>query len=151
MRIARYRTGIPELTLQSPFDMPNRMQRLFSDLLGPMQTEGLGWSPQVDILETDEELVLRADLPGLKKDDVDLEVTDGALIMKGEKKEEKEEKGAQYRIVERTYGAFERSFALPNSVDAEKIRADFSNGVLEVHLPKTEKAVGRRVLIGEKH
>jgi HSP20 family protein len=150
MRIARYRNGFPTLTLTRPFDMPNRMQKMLDDLLGPLQTEGLGWSPQVDVLETDAELVIRADLPGMTKDDVDLEVSDGVLILKGEKKEEKEEKDTHFRIVERAYGAFERSFALPSSIDAEKIRADFTHGVLEIHLPKTEKAIGRRVLITEK-
>lgn len=150
MKLARYRTPFPELALSSPFEMQNRMQKLFTELLSPAQTEGFGWSPQVDILETDAELVLRADLPGLNKDQVDLEVSDGMLVMKGAKKEEKDEKGAEYRIVERTYGAFERAFALPSSVDAEHIRAEFTNGVLEVHLPKTEKSMGRRVQITQK-
>jgi HSP20 family protein len=150
MKLARYRTTFPEPALSSPFEVQNRMQKLFAELLSPAQTEGFGWSPRVDILETDAELVLRADLPGLNKDQVDLEVSEGMLVMKGVKKEEKEEKGAEYRIVERTYGAFERAFALPSSVDTEHIRAEFTNGVLEVHLPKTEKAMGRRVQITQK-
>jgi HSP20 family protein len=147
MRLARYRGDFPEIGWTRPFEMQNRLQKLFSDLLTPMSVEGIGWSPQVDVLESDGELVLKADLPGLKREDVKLEVTEGMLVLKGEKKEEKEEAGLEYRVVERTYGSFERSFALPSSVDAEQIRAEFRNGMLEVHLPKTAKAAGRRVEI----
>jgi HSP20 family protein len=146
MRIAHYRSPFPELA--RPFEQQNRIQKMINELFSPI--EEAGWCPQVDVLETDTELMLRADLPGLGKDDVELDVVDGALILKGEKKEAREEKDAQYRVVERSYGAFERSFALPRSVDAEHITAEFRNGVLEVHLPKTEGAMGRRVEIAEK-
>lgn len=147
MKLVRYRPGIPELDWDRPLLAQNRIQKLFSELFNQPTAEGIGWYPEVDVLETDKELVLRADLPGLTQDDVQLEIRDGALVMKGEKAEKKEEKDAQYRVVERAWGAFERSFSLPSTIDAEQIKAEFTNGVLEVHLPKTEKAVGRRVPI----
>jgi HSP20 family protein len=146
MRIARYREALPE-TGYRQFDMPNRIQRMFSDLLTPIQAEGLSWSPAIDVLEFDTELVLRADLPGMNKEDVVLEVNDNVLVLKGEKKEEKEENKAEYRLIERSWGAFERTFSLPSTVDTAKIHADFNSGVLEVHLPKTAKATGRKVEI----
>ncbi|HEX6135449.1 MAG TPA: Hsp20/alpha crystallin family protein [Longimicrobiales bacterium] len=151
MKLTRYRAGFPEASWMRPMFSENRIQRLLADLMGPMQAaEGLAWSPEVDIVETDLEIVVRADLPGLAPDDVQLEVRDGMLVMKGEKKEEKEEKGAEYRVVERAYGSFERAFSLPSTVDADSIAAEFRNGVLEVHLPKTVKAQGRRVPIGKQ-
>ncbi|HEX6307075.1 MAG TPA: Hsp20/alpha crystallin family protein [Longimicrobiales bacterium] len=150
MKLTRYRAGFPETAWMRPMFTENRMQRLLSELMGPMPAaEGLAWSPEVDVVETDSELVVRADLPGLTSDDVQLEVKDGMLVMKGEKKEEKEEKQAEYRVVERAYGSFERAFSLPSTVDADGIVADFRNGVLEVHLPKTAKAQGRRVPISQ--
>jgi HSP20 family protein len=150
MKLMRYRPGIPELEWERPALSQNRVQKLFNELFTPVPAEGLGWYPEVDILETDKELVLRADLPGLAKDDVQLEVREGVLVMKGEKLEKKDETNAQYRIVERSYGSFERFFTLPSTVEPEQIKAEFTNGVLEVRLPKTAKAVGRRVPITVK-
>ena len=150
MRLTRYRPGFPESAWAQPVFGDNRIHKMLAELMGPQMAEGMGWCPEVDVLENDEEVILRADLPGLSTDDVELEVRDNNLIMKGEKKEEKEEKGSHYRMVERSYGAFERSFALPTTVDAEQIRAGFENGVLEVHLPKTAKAQGRKVPIAGK-
>ena len=148
MRLTRYRNGLPELAWRA-MAPENRLQKLMADFFVP-ETEGLGWYPDVDVVETETEMLLRADLPGMSKDDVQLEVKDGALVMKGEKKEQKEEKDANYRVIERSYGSFERVFALPSTVDAEQVRAEFKNGVLEVHLPKTAKAQGRKVLIADK-
>jgi HSP20 family protein len=147
MRLARYREVLPDAGWTRPFEMQSRMQRMLSELMAPQQPEGLGWVPAIDVLETDTEVVIRADLPGMKKDEVLLEIADGTLVIKGEKKEEKEEKKAEYRLIERSWGAFERRFTLPSSVDAEGIRAEFVDGVLEVHMPKTAKAAGRRVEI----
>jgi HSP20 family protein len=149
MRIARYRDALPDVAYR-PFDVQNRIQRMFSDLLTPTAAEGLSWTPAIDVFELDTELVLRADLPGMRKEDVVLEINDNMLVLKGEKKEEKEEKKAEYRLIERSWGAFERTFSLPSSVDVTKIHADFRNGVLEVHLPKTAKSTGRKVEIAEK-
>jgi HSP20 family protein len=145
MKLTRYRPLIPEFTRFG--DVPARFQRLFDDFFPQATLEEFGWTPAIDIIEKDGELLLTAELPGMKKEDVQLEIADNMLILKGEKKEEKEKKEGAYGVFERNYGAFERSFTLPHSVELEKVSADFENGVLKVHLPKTEKAQGRRVEI----
>ena len=117
-----------------------RLNRLFGE--SPAQAadgEGLlaTWAPPVDIQETEHEYVVKADLPDMKKDDVKVELNDGVLTVKGERKQEKEEKGKQFHRIERAYGEFVRRFVLPTEVDAPKVAADFKDGVLTVHLPKT--------------
>ena len=109
--------------------------------------ETLGWAPAIDVVDRKDEIVLRADLPGLTEKDVELTLQDGNLTIRGERKEEKEEKDDNYYCCERTYGSFSRSLAVPASVDAEKINATFKNGVLEVHLPKTRESTGKKVEI----
>src|SRR3954454_16674875 len=94
------------------------------------------WVPAMDLVETDDQLVLRADLPGLTRDDVELEVKDGVLTVSGERKAEHEEKSEGYYRVERAFGRFSRSLTVPDGVDAESITADFKDGVLEVRIPK---------------
>jgi HSP20 family protein len=150
MKLTRYQPGFPAIDWDRPLLTQNRIQKMLNELFNAGPVEGLGWYPEVDVLETDKELVLRADLPGLTKDDVQLEIREGALVMKGEKTEKKEQKEAQYRVVERAYGTFERAFSLPSTVDPEQIKAEFTNGVLEIHLPKTAKALGRKVPINVK-
>ena len=100
-----------------------------------------GWAPAVDIYEEDNAIVLKAEVPGLTKDEITIEVHDGTLTIKGEKHEEKEEKTKLFHRAERTYGAFQRSFRLPETVDADAIKANFRNGLLELSLPKIEKKV----------
>lgn len=95
------------------------------------------WAPAVDIRETDKEYVVKADLPEVKKEDVKVEFDDGVLTVEGERKQEKEEKGTRFHKVERAYGRFVRRFALPTGVDASKVSAEFKEGVLNVHLPKS--------------
>jgi HSP20 family protein len=95
------------------------------------------WRPATDVIETDKEIVLKAELPGVKKEDVSVEIEGDTLTIKGERKEEKEEKGKKIHRVERFYGSFMRSFTLPENVDAKAIAAEMKDGVLEVHLPKT--------------
>lgn len=95
------------------------------------------WRPATDVIETDKEIVLKAELPGVKKEDVSVEIEGNTLTIKGERKEEKEEKGKKMHRVERFYGSFMRSFTLPENVDAKAIAAEMKDGVLEVHLPKT--------------
>jgi HSP20 family protein len=105
--------------------------------------EGLAlpdWVPPVDITETPDEYQLKVDLPEISKDDVRINVDSGQLRLEGERKQEKEEKGKRVHRVERYYGSFLRTFTLPMDVDDSKIGADFKDGVLCVHLPKTEKA-----------
>jgi HSP20 family protein len=105
------------------------------------------WFPAVELVEEDGEFVLTAELPGLSKDDVDLSVDDNVLTLKGEKKTEREEAHGRTHLRERVYGTFERSFTLPRNVDAGKIRADFHDGLVEVHMPKGEEAKSRHIEI----
>lgn len=98
------------------------------------------WAPAVDISEDDKEYVIKAELPEVKKDDVKVMVQDGVLTIQGERKQEKEEKGKKYHRIERTYGTFVRSFTVPDDADQTKVMAEFKEGVLKVHLPKSEKA-----------
>ena len=98
------------------------------------------WSPLVDITEDDKEYLIKADLPEVKKEDVKLTVQDDVMSISGERKYEKEEKGKKYHRVERAYGSFMRSFTLPEDADGSKVSAEYKDGVLKVHLPKSEKA-----------
>jgi HSP20 family protein len=109
------------------------------------------WTPQVDVFEKDNRLITRIDLPGLKKEDVKVEVTDGYLAISGERKKEEEEKGEQFYRCEREYGSFYRAVPLPEGVTLENVKATFADGVLEVSVPlpaKAEAAV-RKVAIEE--
>ena len=101
---------------------------------------GVGAVPAVDIAEKDKEYEITAELPGMDESNIDVKFADGLLTLKGEKKEEKEEKNKDYYLSERRYGSFQRSFSVPDGVDAEKIEAAFKNGILTVTLPKTPEA-----------
>jgi HSP20 family protein len=103
------------------------------------------WSPTVDISETEAEYAIKAELPEVKKEDVKVTVEDGVLTLQGERKQEKEEKGKKYHRVERSYGRFVRSFTLPDSVDESKVKAEYTDGVLHLHLPKSEKAKPKQI------
>jgi len=103
------------------------------------------WAPLVDIIEDDREYLVKAELPEVKKGDVKVSVENGMLTIRGERQFEKEEKGKKYHRVERGYGSFVRSFALPDIADADKVSAEFRDGVLRVHLPKTEKAKSKQI------
>jgi len=94
------------------------------------------WSPRVDITETDEEFTIKAEIPEVNKDDVKVTVENGILLLHGERKQEKEEKGKTYHRIERHYGAFNRSFTLPETVDQENVKASFKDGVLSIRLQK---------------
>jgi HSP20 family protein len=101
----------------------------------------------MDLVETDDHFVLKADLPGLKEEDVNIEVEENVLTVSGERKAEHEDKREGYVRVERSYGSFRRSLTLPEGVDAEAVTANFDNGVLEVRIPKPEERKPRRVAI----
>lgn len=118
--------------------MLSRWPRLFSENGGP----AVEWAPAADISETDKEYLVKAELPGVKREDVKVSIEDGVLTIKGERKQEKEEKSEKTHRVERFYGSFCRSFTLPDNADAQSIRAEDKDGVLSVHIPKhkTEKA-----------
>ena len=98
------------------------------------------WAPLVDISESDKEYMIKAELPDVKKDDVKLSMEEGTLTITGERKFEKEEKGKKYHRVERSYGSFVRNFSLPDDASPGKVSAEFKDGVLTVHLAKTQKA-----------
>ena len=103
------------------------------------------WAPAVDITEDDHEYLIKADLPEIKKDDIKVTVENGVLMISGERKREKEEKGRRYHRVERAYGSFVRSFSLPDDADGAKVSAEFKDGILNVHLPKNEQAKPKSV------
>jgi HSP20 family protein len=98
------------------------------------------WVPSVDVSETDGEYQIKAEIPDVKKEDVNVTLEDGVLTIQGERKHEKEEKGMKYHRVERSYGRFVRSFTLPDLVDEENVKAEFKDGILNLQLPKSEKA-----------
>ena len=108
--------------------------------LGMLPTRGFGLSPASDLVETEDAYRLSMELPGLSEKDVELKVSDGMISLRGEKTEERREEKADYHVSERRYGSFRRSFPLPRGVDAEKIGASFSDGVLTVTLPKSPEA-----------
>jgi HSP20 family protein len=105
------------------------------------------WAPAVDIQETDNAFAVKADLPDVKKEDIKVELADGVLTIEGERKKEKEEKGKKFHRVERQYGQFIRRFVLPTAVDTANVKADFKDGVLNVHLPKTTNGKPKTVEI----
>jgi HSP20 family protein len=98
------------------------------------------WTPSVDISETEGEYQIKAEIPDVKKEDVKVTVEDGVLTIQGERKHEVEEKGKKYHRIERSYGSFVRTFSLPDVIEADKVKAEFKDGVLNLHLPKSEKA-----------
>lgn len=132
-----------------PMQELNELQNRFKTLLGRTSLrpgngeESLAladWAPVVDISEDDREFLIKAELPGLKREEVKVTVEDGVLSISGERKTEKEEKNKKFHRVERSYGSFLRSFSLPDGADATKVNAEFGDGVLNVHLAKTPKA-----------
>jgi HSP20 family protein len=159
MALVKFQRRTPSLPLVPTFsmvdDLPNRIRRMFDDAfdLEPI-TQPIGFMPPTEILETKEELILTAELPGLSKKDVDITVDNGVLTIKGEKLEESKEEVEErkYHLWERVFGTFTRSFNLPPTVDPAKISAEFVNGLLRVHLPKTfeAKAKGRKIEVIEK-
>src|SRR6058998_1472292 len=103
------------------------------------------WAPLVDITEDDKEYLIKAELPEVKKEDVKVAVENGVLTISGERKSEKEEKNKKFHRIERAYGSFERSFIFPDDADADKVIAEFKDGVLRLHLPKSEKAKPKQI------
>jgi HSP20 family protein len=98
------------------------------------------WTPSVDISETEGEYQIKAEIPDVKKDDVKITLEDGVLTIQGQRKQEKGEQSTKYHRIERSYGSFARTFSLPDVIDVEKVKAEFMDGVLHLHLPKSEKA-----------
>lgn len=132
--------------------LQTEMNRLFNSVFdGPGQGNGGAlrrWMPAMDLVETDDHFVLRADLPGMGEDDVKIEIEDTTLTVSGERKAEHESGGEGYYRVERAFGTFARTLTLPQGVDPEAVTANFDRGVLEVRVPKPEARKPRRIEIG---
>jgi HSP20 family protein len=121
-------------------DIQTRLNRLFNERTFPSTDEALftaDWMPAVDVEETEKEYLIKADLPDVKREHVKVTVNDGMMTMEGERKLEKEEKGKTFHRIEREYGRFVRRFTLPDGVDEAKVMAEFKDGVLNVHVPKS--------------
>jgi HSP20 family protein len=138
-----------QLATWNPFRELDEVQNRLGSFFGgrfPRFGDGNGglkladWSPQVDITEDEKEFLIKADLPEMKKDEIKVNVENGILTVSGERKTEKEEKNKKFHRIERSYGTFERSFALPDNADGSKVKAEFKEGVLRVHLPKNPVA-----------
>ena len=124
------------------------IDRVWDRFFGPFAVEHTGARvPPIDVSEDEAQIVVKVELPGMSDKEIDVTVKDNALIIKGEKKREKEEKGERYHLVERSFGTFSRSIALSADVDHEKVKAKFKNGVLKIVLPKSEAAKPKKVEI----
>ena len=116
----------------------------FSGMFGSSGGRGFALTPHMDVTETDTEIVVEAELPGIDEKDVSLSLQDGVLTIRGEKKHVRDEEKENYRMTERRYGSFQRSVRLPDTVDEDKVEATFNNGVLKVSLPKRPEAIGKQ-------
>jgi HSP20 family protein len=128
--------------------LQDRMNRMFGNIYLRDEDTGFrgSWTPAVDIFETDgHDLIVRAEVPGMGREDIEVSVENGTLVLKGEKKFDAEVKEENYRRIERSYGTFHRSFTLPNTVDAGKVSAEYKNGILTVKLPFREEAKPRTI------
>ncbi len=135
-------------------DIDRMMDDLFARRMRPWWPERWfrAWDdeviePALDIYEEKDEIIVKAELPGMDKDEIEVDISDSELILKGEKKKEEKIEEKDYYRCERSYGAFRRSVELPTDVQANKIKASFKNGILEVRLPKTEKAKAKEIKI----
>lgn len=142
-----------EVVRWEPFESLNRMHARINGLLeenfGGSRTRPSyhTWYPRVDVLESKDAYVIRAELPGMKKEDFNLELKDGTLTLAGERKAEKAAEGVEYRSVERVEGKFFRSFSLPETVKHDGIQATYKDGILEISIPKAEAAKPRQIEI----
>ncbi len=130
--------------------LQNQVNRLFDDNFTRERSghaDLATWAPPVDIYETENELVLKADLPGLQENDIDVRVENNMLTIRGERKFEKDVNEDNYLRVERAHGPFTRSFSLPNTVSSESVRAEYRNGVLTLHMAKREESKPKQIKI----
>ncbi len=128
--------------------LADRVNRVFSAVPARRDEESLGnWMPPVDIAEDKDKIVLTAELPGFKEEQIEVQMEGVVLTLRGERRFEEEKEGRNYHRVERSYGQFTRSFTLPNNVDKEKVQATFRDGLLQVELPKREEAKPRQIKI----
>jgi HSP20 family protein len=145
--------NVSAITRRDPFlslaNWQDQVNRIFeSALAGRSEASAMtAWAPSVDIYETENELVLKADLPDLNEKDLDVRVENNMLTIRGERKFEQKVKEENYLRIERTYGSFSRSFSLPNTVSPEAIKAEYKNGVLTVEMPKRAESKPKQVKI----
>ena len=145
MAIVRWEPLRDLMMTQREFD--RLFREAFSPALGEGEVSTRTWAPPVDIFENGDNLVLKAELPGINPDDVEIRVEDNTLYLKGERKFEKEVKEQNYHRVERSYGTFTRTFSLPNSIDSDKVAANYKDGVLTLTMPKKEEAKPKTIKI----
>lgn len=143
------RTGLEPEWLGEIDGFENRLRKLLGRGFWA-EPDAVGFIPAVEMTEGEKEYVLSAELPGVKREDVELSIEGNTLTLKGEKKDVREEKTARYVAWERSYGGFERCFTLPRAVDPAGIKAEFEDGIMTVHLPKSEEARGRRIEIATR-
>jgi HSP20 family protein len=129
--------------------MQQEMNRFFDEFFGERQGEMAesNWMPTVDVSENDAEMIVRAELPGMKQEDIDVNLQDNILTLSGEKKQDEKVEKENYHRIERSYGSFTRSFTLPENVKADDVKASFKDGVLSITLPKTEAAKPKKISI----
>ena len=145
MAIVRWEPFQDLLAIQERF---NRMFNVtFSRAFGDEELTTRAWAPPVDIFETDNNLVLKAELPGVDPKEVEVRVEDSTLYLKGQRNFEREVKEENYHRIERSYGSFTRTFALPSSIDPEKVAAEYKDGVLTLTMPKREEARPKTIKI----
>jgi len=158
MAIERWRPGWGIRPWQ-PLRELEEMERRFEDIFGRtsplsawrrLPVREVGWVPAIDIFEKEDKFVVKAELPGMKEEDVDVSVVGDTLTIKGEKKSESEVKEEDYYCCERSYGSFFRSIALPSNVDTKKIEASYEDGVLEVSLPKAPEVKPKKISVSAK-
>lgn len=144
LQLRRNYEPFPEL-----FRLRNQMDRMFDDTVSRFfesgDSERASWTPAVDVVEEDDRILVRAELPGLTQDDIELTVENNQLTLKGEKRFEETSENGQYRRIESRYGHFIRQFPLPSTVDQERIDATFKDGILRLTLPKAEVAKPKRI------
>ncbi|MDD5542241.1 MAG: Hsp20/alpha crystallin family protein [Acidobacteriia bacterium] len=133
--------------------LQERMNRMFDESVGHVRgaNEALdsgAWSPAVDIYETEQAIVLKAELPEINQKDIDIRIENNTLTLRGERKFERETKEENYHRVERSYGAFCRTFTLPSTVDQDKVKAEYKDGILKVTLPKREDSKPKQIKVG---
>lgn len=132
-------------------EMERELSRVFTDYYGEnADLFNSAWVPQVDLSETENEYVLQADLPGLRREDVELVCVDNTVNLKGERRHEVKEEASGYHRTERRYGAFQRSFEIPGGFEPDKVTAAFEDGVLTVHLPKKEESKPKQIKVDVK-
>jgi len=145
MAIVRWEPFRDLVTAQRDFD--RLFREAFSSQSGETELSTRSWAPPVDIYETEDAIVLKAELPGVDPKEVEVRVEDNTLYLKGERKFEKEVKEQNYHRVERSYGSFARSFSLPNSISTDKVKAEFKDGLLTLTMPKREEAKPKTIKI----